>query len=171
MPRNRISKSSATHRRRDLADNPGLCELAMRACSNCQKAAKSDKCKLSERSDKCVECVRSNYDCDLAPFNPVKWRRLEAQRHKLQAEFEEAFARMGRIQKQIKFLETKRKEMVEAELQNIDDLEADEKVPPSPSLPNDLLVDVQSEELELPEGFADWLDFSAGTVAEASGSS
>ena len=78
---------------------------------------------------------------------------------------------MGRLQKQIEFLESKKREMVESELRNIDDLEMEERISDI-SIPNEFLIDVQSEELELPAGFDDWVaDFFSETVAEASGSS
>ena len=148
----------------------------MRSCSNCEKAGRSSRCKLGDWLDKCLECVRLGYGCDLAPFDPAKWRRLETTRKPLKQEASDALAKYTRLQRQIEFLEDEKREMMESELLNLEELEQKERSErPSNILANSLsdnfLVDVRSEQLEIPPDL-DWLTGSlSGTAAEASGSS
>ena len=168
MPRGKVQKSS-TQRLRAAVSHAVLCDLAMRPCKACSSAYPPKECKVGAESDKCVECIRLSKRCDLAPFDPARWRRLEKERERLRKEIQESLSRQIRLQKQLDFLEHEEREMVESELQNIPELEEEQHEANGPSV-NDLLFDVSSEHFEVPSGF-DWLGSSIETVAEASGSS
>ena len=159
----------------------------MRSCNNCSRLNK--ECRVGNESDRCVECVRLNRKCDLS-FSAVEWKRVKSERDRVYQELldshrkvseansaiieasrlqQEAVAKATRLQTQFQFLESKEQKMIENEFRNIAELEEDERKSSEPTL-DDLLFDVSSEQVEIPPVF-DWMDFSAGTVAEASGSS
>ena len=132
------------------------CDLAMRACSNCERSGRISLCKLSDRSDKCLECVRLEYSCDLAPFDPVKWRRLKATRKRLRQEASDALAKFTRLQRQIEFLKDQKREMMKSKLKNIEELEQQEHS--SSAMLNDFassvfLMNVEFEQLEISSDF------------------
>ena len=168
MPRSRIVKAS-TARRRRLMTSVEMKELAPRACKNCLKDGIPEQCRVDTGYDKCIECQRLGRDCDLSPFNPAKWSRLQIRRDKLRSEFLEAFAqtkeassrfqesyaKIERLQKQLDFLEAKKREMVEAEVRNIADVEREEiAAGEGPEEPlSAFLAGSSSEGFELPEGW------------------
>ena len=142
----------------------------MRVCKNCDKANRPEKCKVGGSSDRCVECARVGYSCDLAPFSPARWARIEKKRQEKAKEFKETFAKLNRLQVEVEALEKQKLEMVEGELRNIEEVEADEQAT-GPNL-NDFLFDVSSEQVEISPDF-DWdaLVDAGGIAAEGSGSS
>ena len=66
---------------------------------------------MGDDSKKCVECVRSNRDCDLA-ISPTSIKRIHEERMRLKKEVREARAKLSRLEKQLDFLENKKKEMI-----------------------------------------------------------
>ena len=187
MSRSRIVKAS-TARRRRLMTFVKMRELASRACKNCLKDDISEQCRVDTGYDKCIECQRLGRDCDLSPFNPAKWSRLQIRRDKLRSEFLETFAqtketfsrfqksyvKIKRLQKQLDFLKTKKRKMMKVEVRNIanvkrEEIAADESLEKSLSA---FLAGFSFESFELLEGWKFWLqNFFVKTVAEASDSS
>jgi len=145
--------------------------LVIRVCSNCERAGQADKYKVRVSSGRCVECARKGLsDYNLSPFSPVKWTRIWNQRNQKAAEAKEALAKFNRLQREVEVLEKKGIEMVEGELQNIEEVEQNERAnAPDPS---DFLFDVSSEQVEIPADF-NWSGLvDAGGIATAgSGSS
>ena len=82
-------------------------------------------------------------------------------------------ARASRLYTEVENLEEQEEALVRRELQNIEELEKDERN--TVSDPNDFLFNVSSESFEVPENFEgfDWPAFPIAykTVAEAPGSS
>ena len=147
--------------------------LAMRPCSNCERAGYADKCKVGASSQRCVECARKgSSDCNLAPFSPAKWTRIWKERNKKAQEAKEALAKFIRLQREVEELERRGIAIVEGEVQNIEDNEASEAKEQAFISPDDFLFNVSSEQVEVPLDF----DFNGlvdvgGTTVEASGSS
>ena len=87
--------------------------------------------------------------------------------------WKEAMARASRLYTEVENLEEQEEALVRRELQNIEELEKDERN--TVSDPNDFLFNVSSESFEVPENFEgfDWPVFPIAheTVAEAPGSS
>ena len=100
-------------------------------------------------------------------------RRIESERVALIDQLAELAAKTSRLHKQLALVEKRKREVVERELRNIEELEADERH--AASDPNDFLFNVSSESFEVPEGLEgfDWPAFptSHETAAEAPGSS
>ena len=78
---------------------------------------------------------------------------MERRRKELWQQISETTAKLSRLHKQFEAVESEKKKIVERELQNIEELEADERA--AAPTGNDLLFDVSSEHFEMPEGF-DW---------------
>ena len=146
-------------------------KLAMQTCGHCLTGGK--KCKVSDNCDKCEACVRLGVSCDLyiSPEEIDKVSeeilQLEKEKDAITAQKREMKAKKERLHKQIAFLEKRRSELIRTELQNIEELEAEEQAAaaaadPSNGPPLDFLT---------PEAFSlddvDWLpaDFFAGTGA------
>jgi len=152
-------------------DKISLSTVIMRTCKHCADRNRPEKCRVGAQSMKCVECIRTGYQCDLAPFSTEQWLRLKRQRKQKSMEAREALAKWSRLQAEVDQLERKEQELVEGELRNIADLEADEATSAGGPNTEDFLLDVESEQLVLEDDF-DWsaLGFvPGGTVAEASG--
>ena len=162
-------KLSSTVRRRGLVKS--FCpSVPMRECRNCKDSKPPKKCLVGGSSDKCVECARGAIVCDLAPFSPVRWARIEKQRKEKSEAYKEAMAKAMRLHAEMEALEKMKLDMVENELQNIEEVEVDERL--ASIDPSNFFFDVSSEQIEVPPGF----DFAgltdiAGTAVEASGSS
>jgi len=88
MPADR-HKLSSPFRRRQLVSSIAPTTL-MRVYKNCEKARRPKKCKVGGLSDRCVECARLGYSCDLAPFSPTRWARVQKQRDAKLAEWKAA---------------------------------------------------------------------------------
>ena len=142
----------------------------MRPCTLCSKSNK--QCLVGADSDRCSNCVSGGRKCDLV-VSPMEMRRVERRRNEIWQELSETLAKASRLQKQFEAVEKEKRKLVERELQNIEELEEDERSRASANPnPDDLLFDVSSEQFEFPENF-DWSAFrsSHDTVAEAPGSS
>ncbi len=140
----------------------------MRPCNHCSN--RSVECRVGTGSDRCVECVRLGRKCDLA-VSEAEWERVRKERARLRAELSETLAKAARLQKQQELIESRWEDMVRREFKDIEELEEDERHRTAESSINDLLLNVGSEQLEIPPDF-DWLSGSfAGIAEEASGSS
>ena len=147
----------------------------MWTCGHCLTGGK--ECKVSDNCDKCEACVWLGISCDLyisseeinkvsEEINKVseKILQLEKEKDAVTAQKQEMKMKKERLCKQIAFLKKHWLELIRTELQNIEELEAEEQVTAGPSNrpPLDFLT---------PEAFslddADWLpaDFFAGTGA------
>ena len=126
MPTNR-HRLLLVYRRRVLVDSFVPSPL-MRVCKNCEKSYTPEKYKLGGASGRCIECARKGRSCNLTPFSPSTWARIRQQKKEKSAEAKEALARFTRLQAEVTALESKELELVEGELKNIEEVEADEKV-------------------------------------------
>ncbi|KAA6408822.1 MAG: hypothetical protein FRX48_07166 [Lasallia pustulata] len=137
MPISGIRKSSQAYTRRSrLADRIAkFGVLAMRPCRRCVTGGR--ECLTSPESDRCSACVRSGVSCDLA-ISPAELDRVEEELLRLRKEKEdvsvrkrelkaELRAKKERLRKQIAFLEKRQADLIRTELQNIEELEADER--------------------------------------------
>lgn len=103
------------------------------ACTLCARQGR--KCIVSAKSEhgRCSECVRQGKgNCDAVKFSSLPsmgdWESLDRQQEKLQAEEEEAMAKILRLRKQQAFLRERKRAMVARGLQTLDELdEAEEK--------------------------------------------
>ena len=149
MPPQRTKRSvNPSVRRRELARQ--LLEFAMRPCANCTRLSK--QCMVGPDSDRCSHCVQNGKKCDLS-VSPAEMRRIENERVALIDQLADLAAKTSRLHKQLASVEKRKKEVVERELKNIEELEADERA--AAPTGNDLLFDVSSEHFEIPENF-DW---------------
>ena len=102
-------------------------------------------------------------------------RRIENERKGILAQLAETIAKTSRLYKQLESIEKRKREVVDRELQNIEELEADERSERVAPSSEDFLFDVSSESFKVPEGFEgfDWPTFPIAheTVTEAPGSS
>ena len=142
----------------------------MRRCQNCCRRDK--ECKIGPNSDSCTECAGGGLSCELA-FSEAKLRRIQKKRREKMSAWKEAMARASRLYTEVENLEEQEEALVRRELQNIEELEKDERN--TVSDPNDFLFNVSSESFEVPENFEgfDWPAFptSHDTAVEAPGSS
>ena len=171
MPPQRAKRSSnPAVRRRELSKE--LLEAVMRPCNNCVRLGR--QCLVGPESDRCSSCVAGGRKCDLV-VSPLEMRNIENERKRLFAQMSETTAKLSRIQKQLESIEKRKQEIVSRELQNIEELEADERSERVAPSSEDFLFDVSSESFEVPEGLEgfDWPAFPIAheTVAEAPGSS
>ena len=109
----------------------------MRLCLRCTRTG--NECKVSAESDRYGECVRLGTPCDLV-VSSSKFDRVEQQIDKLQreeslareskkelkAKVSEVRSRRDRIRQQLAVLRKRHSELVRLELQNIEELEAEE---------------------------------------------
>ena len=154
-------KTTSQFRRQQLAQEIGLFgTLAMRPCQSCIKSGV--ECKVGSSADACMRCTSKNTECDLVPFSPAKWRRLQQARAKKAEQLEEALARVNRLHKEIRQLEKRSVQMVENEVANIEEQEQEEALPDLSSFP----IDVLSEQVEFPPDL-DWSPLAAGPFSPA----
>ena len=171
MPPQRAKRSSnPAVRRRELSKE--LLEAVMRPCNNCVRLGR--QCLVGPESDRCSSCVAGGRKCDLV-VSPLEMRRIENERKGILAQLAETIAKTSRLYKQLESVEKRKREVVDRELQNIEELEADERSERVAPSSEDFLFNVSSESFEVPEGFEgfDWPAFPIAheTVAEAPGSS
>ena len=150
----------------------------MWTCGRCLTGGK--ECKVSDDCDKCEACVWLGVSCNLyispEEIDKVSEEILQlekekdavtAQKQEMKTSLISFTAKKERLHKQIAFLEKRRSELIHTELQNIEELEAEEQAAAaaagsSNGPPLNFLT---------PEAFslsnADWLpaDFFAGTGA------
>ena len=150
-------RRTSSHRKYSLLKSLSIDVLAMRPCSHCTRSIKA--CKIVDESNKCLECVRLSYVCDLAPLDTNRYRRLEEQRKRLKVEFHATIARQQakvvkqqRLIQQLKFVENEQQTMIDAKLQNIEELNQEERAP----LSLELTIDVFSKQIALSNAFDDW---------------
>ena len=115
---------SSSSRRRQLVLKLGMATLSKRSCKRCEGIPQL--CHSGNDSDRCVECVRAGVDCDLSPINVLKWKRLEERRKRLRRERSEAMARLIRLDKETESIKEDQERMVQKEIKNIQELEAEE---------------------------------------------
>ena len=155
-----------------LADLITKCEkLVMRTCDCCLTGGK--KCKVSDNYDKCEACVQLGVSCNLyiSPEEIDKVSeeilQLEKEKDAIAAQKREMKVKKERLHKQIAFLKKRRSELIRTELQNIEELEAEEQAAAAAAGPSNrpLLDFLTPEAFSLDD--ADWLpaDFFAGTGA------
>jgi predicted RNase H-like nuclease (RuvC/YqgF family) len=98
---------------------------------------------------------------------------LEEQRRKLKAELKESYARQQRLLRQIDVLEEEQRVMVDGELQNIEELEKEERHTAAEDVAP--LLDVASEQIVFPNDLGEWsftsLSPFGGSLEVSSGSS
>ena len=143
MTPRRVTKSRDPRvRRKELSAS--LVVIAMRACTNCKSNPKG--CKVGPESDRCLKCVSNGRKCDLV-VSPAEIANVEASRKKLWSEIKETQAKLIRLQKLYDKVEERKQQLVERELQNIEELEADEQSAQAVNsfVPDDLLFDVSLE--------------------------
>ena len=125
-------------------------------------------------SDRYALCVTSGRKCDLV-VSPIEMRRVERRRNKIWQELSETLAKASRLQKQFAAVENEKRKLVERKLQNIEELEADERSERITPSSEDFLFNVSSESFKVPEGLEgfDWPTFPIAykTAAEAPSSS
>ncbi len=155
MPADR-HRLPAEFRRRQLIHSFVPTNL-MRVCQNCDKARSPEKCKVGGASNRCIECARKGRSCDLAPFSPARWARIREQKEEKKKKADEALACFMRYNKEVSALKKQEREMVEGELKNIDEVEADERL--AAINPDDFLFNVSSKQIEIPSDF-DWSGFA-----------
>ena len=146
--------------------------LAMRPCSHCTRLVKA--CRIASESNKCLECVRLSYVCDLAPLDTGRYRRLEKQRKKLKVKLHATIARQQtkvvkqqRLIQQLKFVENEQQTMMNAKLQNIEELSQKKRAP----LSSKPIIDVFSKQVTLLNVFDDWSLTSFDSLETSSTSS
>ena len=93
-----------------------------------------------------MRCTSKNTECNLVPFSPAKWRRLQQARAKKAEQLEEALARINRLYKEIRQLKKKSVQIVENKVANIEEQEQKEALPDLLSFP----IDILSEQVEFP---------------------
>ena len=154
MPKQRKTSSQ---RKYSLLESLDIDALAMRPCSHCSRLMKA--CKVASESNKCLECVRLSYACDLAPLDIDRYRRLEEQRKKLKAKLHAAIVRQQieivkqqRLIQQLEFVENEQQTMMDAKLQNIEELSQEERT----SLSSKFIIDVLFEQVTLSSVFKSW---------------
>ncbi|KAK0099544.1 hypothetical protein ONS95_000744 [Cadophora gregata] len=101
----------------------------MAPCTRCENANCKD-C-VSPRDPKltrCGRCARLNKTCDVRTVNrmptALDWESLDSQIEKLDAEEEEAMAKILRLKKQKRFLYERRQKMIAAGLNSMEELDA-----------------------------------------------
>ena len=173
MPLSSIRKkklSTSCHSR--LADSIAKREkLAMWTCSHCLTGGK--ECKVLNNCDKCRACVWLGVSCNLyislKEIDKVSEEILQLEKEKdaITAQKREMKAKKERLHKQIAFLKKCQSELIHTELQNIEELEAEEQAAAAAADPSNRpsLVFLTPEAFGLSN--ADWLpaDFFAGTGA------
>ncbi len=109
MPSRKINIKNSSLRKKDFLDALKFRFLVMRPCRNCATSSKI-YC-VNNDFKKCVKCVRSSRDYDLA-ISSTSIKQIYEKRMRLKKEVREARAKLSRLEKQLDFLENKKKEMI-----------------------------------------------------------
>ncbi len=109
MSSRKINTRNSFFRKKDFLDALKFVSLAMRSCRNCATSSKI-YC-VNNDFKKCIKCVRSNRDCDLA-ISSTLIKRIHKKRMRLKKEVRKARAKLSRLERQLDFLENKKKEMI-----------------------------------------------------------
>jgi len=96
-------------RKKDLLDALEFVSFVMRSCRNCATFNKV-YC-VNNDFEKCVKCVRSNRDYNLT-ISSTSIKQIYEKRMRLKKEVRETRAKLSRLEKQLDFLENKKKEMI-----------------------------------------------------------
>ena len=162
--------ASSTFRRHQLARSIEVYgAVAMRPCSSC--VASGIECKVSASARSCLRCTQKSTSCDLSPFSPAKWQRIQRKRkekylevkaarqkeQEARAAEQEAQARLHRLESELYALEEKSLNMVDNEENNIVDQELEEAL--AGFDPNDFPFDTSTEQID------SLLDFSVAPSA------
>ncbi len=135
---------------------------AQTACGACSRSRRTCLVSSSSSSKRCSECVRQGRShCDaVVPTMPsiAEWESIEKQKRKLEAEEEEAMAKILRLRAQKKLLVDREERMIDRGLRALDREESsqEETPAPDPALTEDLLIP--------PSGDPFWDLFSSETV-------
>lgn len=148
----RVTKpTTSTERKHCLLGTIGTGRKIMRPCKPCTRLHK--ECRVGNESGCCTSCISSGAKCDLS-FSPKEWTKVQQQRDQkldeflaAQAQVSAAAAKAERLRKEFEFLDRRGQEMVDRELSNIAELEADKSATAGPSLDN-ILFDVSSKRIE-----------------------
>ena len=159
-PKRKASSDNPVERRKRLATRIESGVVTMRPCRPCQNATPPRQCRVSSDSGVCQHCARSNNpNCDLV-VTDRDWEKIDNAVIKLQHEILEAeetiaiaSAKLLRLRKQLKFQSSREKQLVERELQNIAELEADQE-----AARQSATAVIADPLTELPESF--WLELS-----------
>ena len=103
---------------------PGV--LQMGPCKNCQRGNRSGDRRIATGEEQCIECLRRGKWWNLAPLSIAKWGRLEERKQKTRAAAIAASESHTRFLKEVAQIEREQSEMVESELKNVEELEAEE---------------------------------------------
>ena len=133
MPRHAANPPSKSTLRQRRVLESACSDKIMHRCSNCVRRSKA--CKIGSHSDSCTECAGMGLSCELA-FSEAKLRCIrKKRREKLEAarlaasQIQELVARQSRLYTEADNLEKQEEELVRRELQNIEELEAEEAAP------------------------------------------
>jgi hypothetical protein len=122
----------STARRKKLVDIIATCPLTMRPCKRC--TSRGLECRTSLLSEKCGECIRVSQPCSLV-VTAAEFDSVESQLRKVEEEMQrareiklEARNKLAKLKKRRQSLLETKGELVNRELQNIEELEADERM-------------------------------------------
>jgi hypothetical protein len=91
-------------------------------CSFCERNTK--KCIVSsDGSARCSECARLGKKCDVKSIPIDDWDSLEREERRIEKEREATLERLLKLDKQMKFLKTRGREMLRQGLKSLDDLD------------------------------------------------
>lgn len=132
---------SSTDRKYRLADKVAVgCRTMPTPCSRCRTSRPPKECKVSLASGRCLSCISSGAKCDLV-VTEKDWEKVERQEEDLRRQLadarrqqDEAFSQLRaaqaaalakeeRLLTQLRFLESRRAEMIRRELSSIEELE------------------------------------------------
>ena len=96
-------------------------------CSRCSE--KNLECRVLPGADRCGECTKSvgRDSCDVFGSSASSWASVQREEARLEAEEEEAMAKILRLRKQQRKLREKAGKMLQHDLHTIDELEAFEE--------------------------------------------
>ena len=147
VPRNHLSFMPPRRTQRSANPSVRRCKLArellepaMRPYNNCSRLNKQYL--IGPESDRYSSCISSRKKCDLV-VSLLEIRRIKNERKGLLAQLAEIIAKISRLYSQLEFVEKRKREIVDRELSNIEELEKDERR--AVSDPNDFLFNVSSE--------------------------
>jgi len=109
MSSRKINTRNFFSRKKDLFNALNSLFLAMRSCRNCTMFNKT-YC-VNNNSKKCVKCVRSSRDYNLT-ISSTLIKKIHKERMRLKKEVRNARTKLSRLEKQLNFLENKKKEII-----------------------------------------------------------
>jgi len=109
MSSRKINTRNFFFRKKDFFDALDSIFLAMRFCRNCIMSNKV-YC-VNNNFKKCVKCVRSSCNYNLT-ISLTLIKRIYKKRMRLKKEVRDVRTKLSRLEKQLDFLENKKKEMI-----------------------------------------------------------